>query len=165
MKLPEIKYNHILYATEFSENWEEVFYHALSVAKQYNAKLTFLYVINTELIDLLTFDVGLERYPSIDKKFTEAKDFTANAHQAIVKKVVDAFGEDVLNDNDILVERGNPVKSILTVAEENKCDLIVMGFKGKSTFEDSTIGDTVNRVLHKSKLPVMVVHNIKDKNN
>ena len=56
-----IKYKHILYATEFSENWKEVFCHAIRIAKQYNAKLTFLYVLNTELIDLLTFDVGLAR--------------------------------------------------------------------------------------------------------
>lgn len=163
MKIPEYKYNHILYTTEFSHNWEDVFFHALSIAKQYDAKLTFLHVLNTELIDLLTFDVGLERSPSIDKKFTEAKDFTTNIRKEIMKKVVDAFGEDVLKDNDILVERGNPVKTILNVAEENNCDLIVMGFKGRSTYEDSTIGDTVNRVLHKSKLPVLVIHNINEK--
>jgi len=35
-----------------------------------------------------------------------------------------------------------------------------MGFKGKSALEDHTIGNTVNRVLHRSKLPVLVIHNI-----
>lgn len=162
MELTKVKYEHILYTTEFSENWKDVFFHALSIANQYKAKLTFLHVVNTELIDLLTFDVGLERSPAIDKKFSEAKDFTANIKKEIVKRVVEAFGEDVLQDNDIKVERGNPVKTILKVAEDNGCDLIVMGFKGRSGYEDSTIGDTVNRVLHKSKLPVLVVHNIND---
>ncbi len=163
MKVHSIKYNHVLYTTEFAENWQEVYCHALSIAKQYNAKLTFLYVLNTELIDLLTFDVGLARYPSIDKKFTEAKDFTDNIQKEIINKVVEAFGEEVLVNNDILVERGNPVKTILSVADNYKCDLIIMGFKGRSSGEDNTIGNTVNKVLHKSKLPVMVVHNIPNK--
>ena len=162
MELKQIKLEHILYTTEFSENWKDVFYHALSIAKKFEAKLTFLHVLNTELIDLLTFDVGLERSSAIDKKFTMAKDFTTNVRKEIIKKIVDAFGEEVLNENDIIVERGNPVKTILKVAEDKECDLIVMGFKGRSGYEDSTIGDTVNRVLHKSKLPVLVVHNIKD---
>jgi nucleotide-binding universal stress UspA family protein len=158
--MSKIKYKHILYTTELSENWKAVFDHALGIAEQYQAKLTFLYVLNTELIDLLTFDVGLERFPSIDKKFTEAKEFTTNINKQITKKITRAFGKDILKDINVLVERGNPVKIILNVAEEKKCDLIVMGFKGKTTFDDSTIGSTVNRVLHKSKLPVLVIHNI-----
>lgn len=161
MQIAEITYKHILYTTEFSESWNEVFIHALGIAKQYKAKLTFLYVVNTELIDLLTFDVGLERSSSIDKKFSEAKDFTNNILQQILTKVSDSFGEEILEDINILVERGNPAKIILSVAYENECDLIVMGFKGNGTMDDSAIGSTVNRVLHRSKLPVLVIHNIK----
>lgn len=160
MQISEIKYKHILYTTEFSEPWEQVFSHALGIAKHYNAKLTFLYVLNTELIDLLTFDVGLERFPSIDKKFTEAKEFTTNIRKKINKKVARAFGKEILKEINILVERGNPAKIILKVAEENNCDMIVMGFKGKTALEDTTIGSTVNKVLHKSKLPVLVIHNV-----
>ncbi len=158
----EISYKHILYTTEFSENWKDVFCHATGIAKQFNARLTFLYVLNTELIDLLTFDVGLERSSSINKKFTEAKDFTSNVRKKVIKKISDAFGEDTLENINIVVERGNPVKIILRVAEEEKCDLIVMGFKGATALEDHTIGNTVNRVLHRSRLPVLVIHNIEE---
>jgi nucleotide-binding universal stress UspA family protein len=156
-----ITYKNILYTTEFSETWKDVYCHAIGIAKQYNAKLTFLYVLNTELIDLLTFDVGLVRSPSINKKFTEAKDFTANVRKKIIKKITDAFGKDSLKNIEVLVERGNPAKIILKVAEEKDCDLVVMGFTGRGTLEDAAIGSTVNRVLHKSKLPVLVVHNVK----
>lgn len=159
----EITYKHILYTTEFSESWKEIFCHASGIAKQYKAKLTFLYVLNTELVDLLTFDVGLERSPSINKKFTEAKDFTENVRRKAVKKISDAFGEDTLKNINIVVERGNPVRIILRVAEEEKCDLIVMGFKGTTALEDHTIGSTVNRVLHRSPVPVLVIHNIENK--
>ena len=160
MQTSEITYKHILYTTEFSESWKEVFNHALGIAKHYKAKLTFLYVVNTELIDLLTFDVGLERSSSIDKKFSEAKDFTTNIRKQIIKKISSDFGKDILRDINIVVERGNPVKIILSLAEEKECDFIVMGFKGKTGLEDYTIGSTVNKVLHRSKVPVLVIHNI-----
>ena len=79
----------------------------------------------------------------------------------IIKKITGTFGKDSLKNIDVLVERGNPVKIILKVAEEKNCDLVVMGFTGRGTLEDAAIGSTVNRVLHKSKLPVLVVHNVK----
>jgi len=161
MESSEITYKNILYTTEFSDSWNEVFIHAQGIAKQYKANLTFLYVLNTELIDLLTFDVGLVRAPIINKKFKEAKDFTANVRKKIIKKITGTFGKDSLKNIDVLVERGNPVKIILKVAEEKGCDLVVMGFTGRGTLEDAAIGSTVNRVLHKSKLPVLVVHNVK----
>ncbi|MCF8435588.1 MAG: universal stress protein [Ignavibacteriales bacterium] len=164
MESYEIAYKHILYTTEFSDSWQDVFSHALGISKHYNAKLTFLYVLNTELIDLLTFDVGLERLPSIDKKFTEAKDFTNNVRTKILEKMTSSYSDDILNDIDILVERGNPARIILNIAEEKNCDLIVMGFSGRGTSEDTAIGSTVSRVLHKSKLPVLVIHNVNKKN-
>ena len=98
---------------------------------------------------------------SVDKKFTEAKDFTINVRKQIVKKLTDAFGKNVLNKINILVERGNPVKITLNVAEEYNCDLIVMGFQGKGTGEDTAKSNIVKKVLQRSKLPVLVVHNIK----
>ncbi len=160
MHIPEIKYSNILFATEFSEQWKEVFIQAINISKQYDAKLTLLHVLNTELIDLLIFDVGLERSSAINKKFTLAKDYIENARKIILDRITEAFGEEIVNQCNIIVERGNPVKTILAVAEEIKCDLIVMGFKGRGVSEDYTLGSTVNKVLHKSKLPVMVVHNI-----
>lgn len=160
MKIPEIKYKNILFATEFSDHWKEIFIQAVNLARQYDAKLTVLHVLHTELIDLLIFDVGLERSSAIDKKFTLAKEYTENARKIILGRIQEAFGEDILKEYDVLVERGNPVKMILSVAEEKECDLIVMGFKGRGVSEDNTLGSTVNRVLNKSKLPVMVVHNV-----
>lgn len=160
MKTSSIRYKHILFTTEFFGNWKKIFKHAYYLSKKYNAKFSLLHVLNTELIDLLTFDVGLKRSSSIDKKFSEAKDFTFNVHQNLIKKITRAFGKDILKDINILVERGNPVKIILKTAAEKKCDLIVMGFKSKNVLDDRIIGSTLNKVLHKTKVPVLVIHNI-----
>ena len=113
-----------------------------------------------ELLDLLIFVVGFERFISIDKKLFVVKEFTTNINKQIAKKITSAFGKDIIKDINMLVERGSPVKIILNVAEERKCDLIVFGLKGKATLKNATIGSTVNKVLQRSKLPVLVIHNI-----
>ena len=47
---------------------------------------------------------------------------------------------------------------ILLIAKEKNCDFIVMGMKGKGkTLNDALLGDTVRRVLHQARQPVLVI--------
>ena len=69
---------------------------------------------------------------------------------------------DVLKINNIIVEKGNPVKMILRVAEDRNCDLIIKGIKGKGTLEDAHMGDTVGGVVRRSKIPILVIRKSKD---
>ncbi len=62
-----------------------------------------------------------------------------------------------VDDDEIIVEYGNPVEKILTVSEEKKCDLIVMGTHGTGSIMDAMMGSTTTRVLRRSKIPVMVI--------
>ena len=61
------------------------------------------------------------------------------------------------------MEIGNPVKMILHVAKERKCDLIVMGSKGRGTLDDAMMGNTVTGVLRRAKIPVLVTRYSKEK--
>ncbi len=164
MKPPKVEFKRILYTTEFSENAQTIHAYATKIANQFDAKLTLLHVIPEELFDLLVFDVGIERSPGVQKRLSLMKDHFTNSKKTILKKIKAEYGEKIVNETDIVVEKGNPVKTILRVAEEKNCDLIVMGIKGRGTskLENATMGDTVRRVLHRSKLPVLVVQN-KDK--
>ncbi len=161
MSLPLIEFKHILYTTDFSENTQDVCAYAASISKQYNAKLTLLHVVQDELLDLMIFDVGIEREKGVQNRFTIQKEHFQNMKDQVVKIIEEEYCWDEINREDILVEKGNPVKTILRVAEEKKCDLIVMGIKGRSTLEDATMGDTVRRVLHRSSIPVLVIDNSK----
>jgi nucleotide-binding universal stress UspA family protein len=67
------------------------------------------------------------------------------------------FGRDTTSSDDIVVEKGDPAKVILRVAKERNCDLMVMGITGRRSLEDAMLGDTVRRVLYRTKLPVLVV--------
>ena len=66
-----------------------------------------------------------------------------------------------LNDTGIPytveVLMGPIAQTIAEHAEHIGCDAIVMGRHGKSTLEDILVGSVAMKVLHASKLPVMLV--------
>ena len=53
--------------------------------------------------------------------------------------------------------REHPVDTLLTVARETNAGLIVVGAKGTSAVRDAVMGSTTMRLLHHSKVPVLVV--------
>jgi len=56
-----------------------------------------------------------------------------------------------------LIIGGNAGEVICNVAQVEKCDLIVMGSKGKSDLEGLILGSATHKVLHTTSLPVLVV--------
>lgn len=162
MNVPDVAINNILFTTDFVEDACHVYAYAKRVAEQFNARLTLLHVVEDEPLDLLVFDVGIDRAPGVQQRLASKKDQMATARKAVVEKVKADFGEAAFQPENIVVEKGNPVKTILKVAEQRECDMIVMGFKGRSTLEDVMMGDTVRRVLHRSTVPVLIVHPTKN---
>jgi len=119
--------------------------------------LTLLHVI-AETSDLSVFDINMGRSTS-ERKWLEAKrEYLQSIREDYTKRIKDEYGKEYANTDEIIVEIGVPSKIILLVAENKNCDFIVMGMRGKGrTLGDALMGDTVRRVLHRSKLPVLVV--------
>jgi nucleotide-binding universal stress UspA family protein len=157
METPKVDIKHLLYTTDFSENAQIAFAYAERIANQFQAKLTLLHVIREELLDLLIFDVGVDRSGSVPKRLSIEKEHLQRAKEAFKRKAKSDYGWEAIDSDDIVVEKGNPVKMILRVAEERNCDFIVMGIKGRGSLEDAMMGDTVRRVLRRSKRPVLVL--------
>lgn len=59
-----------------------------------------------------------------------------------------------LRSQKIIVD-GNPVTTLLEIANEEKADLIVLGSRSHSI--DSLLGSTCHQVIEHSKIPVVVV--------
>lgn len=59
---------------------------------------------------------------------------------------------------EVLWREGHPAEEILHAADQSKCDVIILGATGHSELADFFFGSTVDRVVHKSNLPVMVCH-------
>jgi manganese transport protein len=52
---------------------------------------------------------------------------------------------------------GNPKKTIPEIANQNNCDLLVMGAHGHRAFKDMIFGTTLDSVRHKVNMPVLIV--------
>lgn len=65
--------------------------------------------------------------------------------------------EDAKVDYTEFALSGRVGEVIVNVSKDEKCDIIVMGSKGKSDFEGLILGSATHKVLHTTHLPVLVV--------
>lgn len=171
MILPQVDIKRILYTTDLSESARYALAYAMSLANAYRAELTILHV----LADDPNINRGVLGYISEDK-WNEI--MNRNAYEAreiligkkredvMIKEVMDEFCKNIQEDigehhavmDETLVLRGKPVEVIVSVAEERRCDLIVMGSYGHGGLAGAIMGSTAQRVLRRSRKPVLVVH-------
>ena len=110
---------------------------------------------------MVAFDFGVERSLAAKEWFSVSKDYYQKVKDKFQDTVESEYDGESVEFEGIVVERGNPVHTILHVAKDLNCDLIVMGKKGRSALEDTMLGDTVNGVLRRSKIPVLVTKHTK----
>jgi nucleotide-binding universal stress UspA family protein len=67
-----------------------------------------------------------------------------------------AKSEDVPIETEVVV--GHPAEQIIHRAETAKADLIILGRRGRSTFQKWILGSISEKVLRYAHCPVMVVH-------
>jgi nucleotide-binding universal stress UspA family protein len=169
MKLPQVKVSNILYPTDLSDNARYAFAYAVSLADLYQAKITILHVMPEEQSIMeanVSGYIKQEKWDEIKKShYKQAREslIAKKRDHVLIREVLDQFSQDVRKGNDtsladeIIIERGNPVKEILRQSKEGNCDLIVMGSRGHSTLADVMMGSITKRVLRRSHVPVLVV--------
>jgi nucleotide-binding universal stress UspA family protein len=157
--IPEIK--NILYTTDLSENARYAYGYAASLAQQYNARVTILYVIEelTGSAKRMVSDIlGEDRLRLL-------KDKKEHKYANNIERKLNAFCDEIGSELDactfrvekIIVKEGIPVDEILNQAEINSADVIVMGSRGYGLVADALIGGTTRRVIRRSRIPVLVV--------
>ncbi|MEW6043128.1 MAG: universal stress protein [Thermoproteota archaeon] len=52
---------------------------------------------------------------------------------------------------------GSPVEQIPAIAKSKKCDLIVIGARGKGRVKEFFLGSVSNAIVHNSRIPVLLV--------
>lgn len=167
---PEVKIKKILYTTDLSEYARKAFAYAVSMANKYDAGITILHtVIDEPNIYSNAFGyVGKEKWESIKKAhIDEARDvLIAKKRQHVpLKEMLSHFAEDAKTKfedkpfvmDEIVIARGNPVDEIIRHSEETNCDIIIMGSHGHSGILDAVIGSISQKVVKKSKIPVLLV--------
>ena len=142
-------YKTILVPLDGSKQAEAIFPYAENTALQYGAQIFFLWVMTQPL--MLEWDevVDLSRYHNeFERRTQQAKDYLTACQQEFQKKGIKAH---------IRIAYGPVVKTILTVAEEIKADLIAMASHGWDNLRWRYNWSVTASVLQRSDPPLLVV--------
>ncbi|WP_028845847.1 universal stress protein [Thermodesulfatator atlanticus] len=137
-------YKHLLVPIDGSDIGFKAIEQAADLAKQYNAKMTILFVIpkGGEFVDLFNIKTVTKAFEEEAKKFFEkARKITTE------KNISPSFR----------IAEGKPYEKIIEVAKLLGCDLIIMGSHGRGSIEKFFIGSCTERVLKEAPCPVLVV--------
>ncbi len=139
----------ILVPTDFSEYAVKAGKVAMELAKQQDASLHFLHIIDIPA-DWITIVSKAETtlYADITKKVNDHQ-------QQLAQLVSEARSEGVDARKHLLYNQD--YKGILTYAHDQKVDMIVMGSHGASGFREWLIGSNAQRVVRGAEVPVLVI--------
>lgn len=142
------RFDKIMMATDFSDNSDYAFDYALALAKQFDAELTIVHVIN-EPTDLRGMYVPQVTYEELEKEIgLGAKEMMA--------KFCSSKLADYGNYKTAIVS-GIPFQEIITKANEIGAALIVIGTHGRTGLEHLVFGSTAERVVRGAPCPVLSV--------
>jgi nucleotide-binding universal stress UspA family protein len=139
-------FNNILVAIDGSDASERAIVRAIDEAKVWNAKLNAVYVVETGLFSSLPSDNTVEiMYRVLE---TEGNSVLEKAKQY-------AAGKGIILTSHM--KQGHAGSEIITLAEREKNDLIVVGSHGKSNADRLLIGSVSTYIVAHSSVTTMVV--------
>ncbi len=154
-------YQTILVTSDFTENSDHAFKHAVMLARQNNARIHLLHVIqqvDSSMRGYLASVVGESRLAEFEKNnYDNAQKELQQQLDEFAEKELKNFPEDLARFAGSRVVVGQPVQQILDVAEELNADVIVMGTHGKGVLEHAFLGSVAEKVLRKTTRPVFTI--------
>jgi len=151
-----LKIKKILYATDLSKNSSFAFLYATDIARRYDAKIVMLYAIEpipayAAAYTGITHELKRKQQEEIVEEIrTRLGDFCRKAEAEIGPPCVELVSK-------ILVPRGHPPEEILNAADEEGCDVIVVGTHGKGFLAHTFLGSVSSAVLNRTQKPVFII--------
>lgn len=138
----------ILCPTDFSEQSSQATKYSLAFAKQFNAELHLLHILEVHAGSTPLFGAGLAPLPRVQESKQQADVELARMLDSdqcsgirVVRKTTD----------------GVPFVEIISYARANDIDMIIMGTHGRSGVTHMMIGSVAERVVRKAPCPVLTV--------
>lgn len=136
-------FSRILVAVDGSESAKKAFEKSIYLAQKCNSKIEVVHVVTCELGgDSATI------YDLLD----EAK---ITAKKMLEEYKIEAAKNDI--PIEIMITQGDAAKIIIELSKKNRYDLIIMGTRGRTTFQELLLGSVSLKVMHHAICPVMVV--------
>lgn len=143
----KVPYTRLLCPVDFSAPSIEALRFAVSLAQESDARLTILHVFDWPADDELL----VEQF--------EAPEFKAVIEDRARERLEGLVTPDirVWCKPETRVGYGKPYRHILTTAETEGTDLIVMGVRGRNALDLALLGSTTNHVVRRAPCPVLTL--------
>jgi|AntDeeMinimDraft_5_1070356.scaffolds.fasta_scaffold24905_2 nucleotide-binding universal stress UspA family protein len=139
-------YDRILVPTDGSKGTTRSLEHAAAIARNNDATVHVLYVVDQRLYRAASKDTKDEVIASLEEEGEHALD------DAVTR--LEENGVEVVT----VRREGIPYKSILAYTEDEAMDLVVMGTHGRTGRDRiATLGSVTERVVKNADVPVLVV--------
>jgi nucleotide-binding universal stress UspA family protein len=140
----------ILVATDFSEPSEAALTYGRELARQFDATLLVVHVVD----NLLTRAVGGDGFAFGDPAFQkEIEDTALKQTEALLNDEDRAL----LRANTVMIVSNTPADAIADYARQAKVELIVMGTHGRRAIAHFFMGSVAERVVRIAPCPVLTV--------
>ncbi len=136
----------ILVPTDFSEHSNFALRYAMSVAREFNSRITLLHVIEPATVAGGAFCPAAANYDMI----------SLSAEQAIARTWEHEKAAQPLPWRS-MVREGIPYHMIIQTAKAEKSDLIIIATHGRTGLAHIFMGSTTEKVIRRAPCPVLVV--------
>lgn len=141
--------NSILCPIDFSDFSAIAYHHALSLAEHYQAKLVALHVVELWKYPFADYAAYQADYANFCKALNEG------GHQRL-REFIKKHPHDRIQPQ-LVVDQGNASDLILSFAQAQNIELIVMGTHGRRGFDRLVLGSTTDRVMRSTNCPVLAI--------
>jgi nucleotide-binding universal stress UspA family protein len=146
-------FNKILVATDFSEDSQRALTYAEELARKFSSEIVLLHVDQPLAPVMVSPELG----PALDmgamSRIAEEQRVLA---QRELDKTVTRIRDGGLKARSML-KVGSPFLEIITTAQSEGADLIVLGTHGRSGLAHVLLGSVAERVVQKSPCPVLTI--------
>ena len=154
-RIPKKKISKILVPLDGSKNSIRALKEAINLSKYTNSQIIGIYVIPDDISSLplveLFQPLSTLKPAGLKQKLRKYSDKIISEAKSYCKKNKISFSG--------LIIHGNPGLEIIKLSKKknNRINLIIIGSRGKGPTTEIFLGSVSNYVIHKSKIPVMIV--------
>lgn len=146
--------NRILIAVEDSPFSDRAVNYGVLLARNLGSKICLVHVDEIPITSTYTADPLLNESPAM---IPELMHIQEEASKRLFKRLQKQYGDEV--DITTYTKIGRAQDEILSVAEECKADLIILGTHGRTGFDHFISGSVSESVARKAKCPVLIIPN------
>ena len=148
----------ILIAVDDSSYSEQAVNYGVLLAKNLGSKITLVHVDEIPISSPYSADPLLNESPAM---IPELMHIQEEASKLLFKKIKEQHGDVV--EMSAVTKIGRAQDEILSVADDCKADMIILGTHGRTGFDHFISGSVSESVARKAKCPVLIIPNPKKK--